>query len=74
MLKKGIKILMSRIQLLENLNISRGNVIITYNYFLVKNIGFDGSGTHNKNVGNTHSHSSIENIKINVEKLKLRKI
>ena len=25
-------------------------------------------GTHNKNVDNTHSHSSIENIKINVEK------
>ena len=38
---------------------------------LVKNIGFDGSGTHNKNVDNTHSHSSIENIKINVEKIKI---
>jgi len=38
---------------------------------LVKNIGFDGSGTHNKNADNTHSHFSIEDIKINVEKIKI---
>ncbi len=38
---------------------------------LVKNIGFDGSGTHNKNIDNTHSHSAIEDIKIDVEKKKI---
>ena len=38
---------------------------------LVKNIGFDGSGTHNKNTDNTHTHSSIEDIKVDVEKINI---
>ena len=38
---------------------------------LVKNIGFDGTGTHSKNIDNTHSHSKIEEIKIDIEKIKI---
>lgn len=38
---------------------------------LVQNIGFDGTGTHNKKPDTTHSHLNVENIIINVEKIKI---
>ena len=38
---------------------------------LVKNIGFDGSGTHNKNPDDLHYHEFINEEKIKIEKIKI---
>ena len=38
---------------------------------LVENIGFDGSGTHNKTPDDTHKHKSLSESKIFVEKIKI---
>ena len=38
---------------------------------LVENIGFDGSGTHNKGTDNTHKHKFLLDKKIFIKKIKI---
>ena len=56
---------------MESLNVFKSNAIIVSLYVAGRNIGFDGSGTHNKGTDNTHKHKFLLDKKIFIKKIKI---